>query len=345
MIDFVLQKQVSVNDAHYDMPILYLVEGRHLLFGYPEFCLITGFRFRNISFRSYRPGHLKFHNRLFPKHVGSKITNLDLICLIEDEELFGKLGDEDAVRVCLLLALEVIFMGRLLVQEVDDTVTRLIENLEEWNAFPWGEHIWRHLYEQILNVVSNHRPTIAERRSDWYTVFLEFFIHYTPRTPLIRATATSICDDYLQKLFSARKRGKIERKDLPIVHRTGSSIIEISLIQDGVITELNACVFKPEAIIQVLARKRNGVVALNHEFLELFESTICLSGSASLDLRSDEDVAKEYIVQEELRLRIEEKERVRLKEQKIMEEDNRLRLEREKMLRLEKDKRLQNEKG
>nr|GEV43286.1 phospholipase-like protein [Tanacetum cinerariifolium] len=109
----------------------------------------------------------------------------------------------------------------------------------------------------------------------------------------------------------ARKRRKIERKDLLIFRRTESSIIEISLIQDGVITELNARFFKLEAIIQVLARERNGGVLekldfnddlsnlsadfcdeLNHEFLELFESTICLSGSASLDMCSDEDVAK-----------------------------------------------------
>ncbi|GKE92344.1 hypothetical protein Tco_1573439, partial [Tanacetum coccineum] len=153
-----------------------------------------------------------------------------------------------------------------------------------------------------------------------------------------------------------RQHGKMERKDLPIIRRTESSIIEISIIQDGVITELNARVFKLEEIIQ-----NGGVAKLdfnddlsnlsvdfcdehNHEFLELFQSTICLSGSASLDLRSDKDVAKEYIVKEELRLRIEEKERVRLKKQKMMEEDNRVRLEREKMLRLEEDKRLQNEK-
>nr|GEX12186.1 hypothetical protein [Tanacetum cinerariifolium] len=182
-------------------------------------------------------------------------------------------------------------------------------------------------YYKDSNPIYELRPTIAERRSDWYKISLDFFIHYIPRTRPIRPI--SICDDYLQNLFALRQRGKIERKDLPIVRRTESSIIEISIIQDGVITELNARVFKIEAIIQVLARERNGGVA----------STICLSGSASLDLHSDEDVAKEYIVQAELRLRIKEKERVRLKEQKMMEEDNRVRLEREKMLRLEEDKR------
>nr|GEY92158.1 hypothetical protein [Tanacetum cinerariifolium] len=451
---------------------------------------------------------------------GSKVTTFDLLGLIEDEVLFGNPGDEDAVCVCLLLALEVIFMGRLLVQEVNDTLMRW-EHLQGINknhkyvptytlsGFVWAfknlnpiydlgltiaarrsdwyiifldlfihyirrtppigatsicddylqklfaarkcgkierkdflivcrtessiieinlihdglitelnacifkleaiiqvlarernggvaekldfnddlshlsidfcdelNHEFLELFESTicfsgsasldllfdedvaknLNPIYDLGPTIAARRSDWYTVFLDLFIHYIPRTPPIGAT--SICDDYLQKLFAARKCGKIERKDFLIVCRTESSIIEINLIHDDLITELNACIFKLEAIIQVLAREQNGGVSkkldfnddlshlsndfcdeLNHEFLELFESTICFSGLASLDLRFDEDVAKEYIVQEELRLRIKEKERVQLKEQKIMEEDNRLRLEREKMLRLEENKR------
>lgn len=44
-------------------------------------------------------------------------------------------------------------MGRLLTDHVEDTLLRLVENLEEWNDFPWGEHIWRHLYDQMLNTV------------------------------------------------------------------------------------------------------------------------------------------------------------------------------------------------
>nr|GFB59859.1 phospholipase-like protein [Tanacetum cinerariifolium] len=47
-----------------------------------------------------------------------------------DIELMGNLCDEDAVRVCVLLSLEEIFMG---------------------------DYIWRHLYDHILNVVSKHK--------------------------------------------------------------------------------------------------------------------------------------------------------------------------------------------
>nr|GEW56289.1 phospholipase-like protein [Tanacetum cinerariifolium] len=68
------------------MPLIFYIHGRGLHFGHHEFSLIRGLHFR------------------------------------EDGELFSKLCDEDDVRVCLLLSLEVIFMGCKLVHEFDDTL-------------------------------------------------------------------------------------------------------------------------------------------------------------------------------------------------------------------------------
>ncbi|GKG08675.1 hypothetical protein Tco_0334507 [Tanacetum coccineum] len=103
-----LQRQSYVDDAHYDMPLIFYIHGRGLHFGHRDFSLI----------------------------IGLKITSLDLIGVLEDEELLSKICDEDIVRVCLLLSLEIIFMGRKLVHEFDDTLMRLVGNLEAWNAFP-----------------------------------------------------------------------------------------------------------------------------------------------------------------------------------------------------------------
>nr|GEU68236.1 hypothetical protein [Tanacetum cinerariifolium] len=75
---------------------------------------------------------------VLPNKVGVKVTNLDLVGVIEDEKLFSDLGDEDAVRVCLLLSLEVIFMGRLLADVIEDSHMCLVENFDEWIVFPWG---------------------------------------------------------------------------------------------------------------------------------------------------------------------------------------------------------------
>ena len=77
--------------------------------------------------------------------------------MIEDEELFSKLSDQDAVRVCLLLSVQVIFMGREMSSVVDDVYLRMVENFENWNDFNWGEHIWRQLYDAIRNIYSKQK--------------------------------------------------------------------------------------------------------------------------------------------------------------------------------------------
>ncbi|GJX58325.1 hypothetical protein Tco_0289715 [Tanacetum coccineum] len=115
-----LRRQHKVDDQHHDMPLIYYMEGHKLHFGRREFSLITGFRFGT------------------------------------DDEIFSKESDDDAIRLCLLLALEVIFMGRLLTFNVDDTLFSLVENIEAWNSFPWGEHLWCHLYDEIKNLKERH---------------------------------------------------------------------------------------------------------------------------------------------------------------------------------------------
>ena len=87
---------------------------------------------------------------------------------------------------------------------------------------------------------------------------MDFFHHYRPKTPPVKTT--HLADEYFKKLAAARKRGKIGRKHLPIIRKWESSLTEISIIQDGVIIELNARLFKLEGIIQVLAREKNGVI-------------------------------------------------------------------------------------
>nr|GEW37228.1 phospholipase-like, aminotransferase-like mobile domain protein [Tanacetum cinerariifolium] len=130
-----------------------LQRGHNLHFGRPEFALITGLPFGIVNFRLYTFGELKFRNRVFPHKLGLSVTNLDVI---EDEETFRKLCDQDSIRLCLILALDVKFMGRLLTCPVDDTLFQLIKNLEDWNCFPWGGHIWTHLYDEIKNVIEKH---------------------------------------------------------------------------------------------------------------------------------------------------------------------------------------------
>nr|GEU86836.1 nucleolar GTP-binding protein 1 [Tanacetum cinerariifolium] len=134
------RKKVFDND-HYDLPLIYNVNGHTLHFGRREFCLITGFKFGMLSFRKFGEGDISFHDRVFREKIGEYVKNIDLLSVFEDEERFTNLSDEDSIRVCLLLSLEVIFMGHALGSAIDDVFLRMVDNLEAWNDFPWGEHI------------------------------------------------------------------------------------------------------------------------------------------------------------------------------------------------------------
>nr|GFA28060.1 hypothetical protein [Tanacetum cinerariifolium] len=102
-------------------------------------------------------GDILFRNGLFTKKIGYDVKIIEVLAFIEDEEKFLKVSDEDAIRLCLLLSLEVIFMGRELVFVVDDAFLRMVNYLDAWNSFSWGEHIWRQLYDSIRNVCSKHK--------------------------------------------------------------------------------------------------------------------------------------------------------------------------------------------
>nr|GEU50789.1 retrovirus-related Pol polyprotein from transposon TNT 1-94 [Tanacetum cinerariifolium] len=108
LIDYMLRRQHKVDDQYHDMPFIYYMEGHKLYFGHREFSLFTDFRFRTVSFDLHSFGELKFQNTVFPNKIGFSITNLDIIGVSEDEEIFGKLSDDDAIRLYVLLALEVL---------------------------------------------------------------------------------------------------------------------------------------------------------------------------------------------------------------------------------------------
>ncbi|GJY79773.1 hypothetical protein Tco_0485574 [Tanacetum coccineum] len=285
-----LRRHHKFDDDHHDMPLIYYMEDHTLYFGRPDFSLITGF------------------------HFGT------------DEKTFGNLSDEDAVYLCLLLALEVIFMGRLLTFKVDDTLFRLVDNLEAWNSFPWGEHLWTHLYDEIKNLKERHsdehnyglkkdrnyiptytlsgfvfafqesgstsdlRPTIAEYQSSWRIHNNVYFLEHILRAPPIKQQHT-LFETYLSKLEKSRKRGNTSFMVLS-VGSTNDNSVRKEWLNDLVIIELNLRVFELETIIQVLAHERNDRQAklqFNAEFSSM-TSELCDSiNSIFVDLIHQHD--------------------------------------------------------
>ncbi|GJT51674.1 hypothetical protein Tco_0977831 [Tanacetum coccineum] len=277
----------------YDMPLIYYTEVHSLHFGRPEFALITGLPFGTVNFGLYTFGELKFRNRVFSYKLGLSVTNLDVIGVIEDEETFRKLCDEDSIRLCLILALEVIFMGRLLTCPVDDTVTtrvtkdegndgmevsgvtdtlfRLVENLKDWNCFPWGEHIWTHLYDKIKNVIEKHND-----------------------------------EDY----FGMKK----DRMYVPTYTLSG---FVFAFQESTTTTDIRLTIAEYDSSWWVLSRERNeeyGVLQFNEEFSSLgcdfMDSLNILFQDLIHPHYSDEDISNDFVVEDELRLCLEDEERM-----------------------------------
>nr|GEZ65005.1 phospholipase-like, aminotransferase-like mobile domain protein [Tanacetum cinerariifolium] len=133
MIHYVLQKQCCSDDDNFDLPLIYHVNGHSLHFG---------------------------------RRYDVKIN--DLFALFDDEEKFSKLSDEDAIRLCLLLSLEVIFMGRELVSLVDDVYLRMVNDLEAWNSFPWDmdNRVFLYIGSLVDQSAKNHtESTVMEEKA------------------------------------------------------------------------------------------------------------------------------------------------------------------------------------
>ncbi|GKD05000.1 phospholipase-like protein, partial [Tanacetum coccineum] len=115
MMHYVFQHQVSVPNLRPDCPPIIFHIGDHWLeFGRKEFCLITGFRFAHFS---EKHGAMStFFDRYFSENKTrkgfKKINGFDLLNVLKDKQTLVNMLDEDAVRLCLLIASELVFMGK-----------------------------------------------------------------------------------------------------------------------------------------------------------------------------------------------------------------------------------------
>ncbi|PWA92189.1 phospholipase-like protein [Artemisia annua] len=140
-----------------DFPIIYHIGDHYLQFGQKEFCLIIGFRFGKVVTPKGRKDS-PFRVRVFPEKKTMAVKSVkgtDLLKLLKGDR-WSSISDDDAVRVCLLIACELLFMGREDRNVIPNHIMALVEDFQEWNAFPWGEYMWEKFYTRTVNVVPKH---------------------------------------------------------------------------------------------------------------------------------------------------------------------------------------------
>ncbi|GJR13016.1 phospholipase-like protein [Tanacetum coccineum] len=144
LMHYVLQHKVSVSKIPSDCPPLIFHIGDHWLqFGRKEFCLITGFRFGIVSEKHKKSS--PFCERLFPEKITKKgvkrLKSIELLGVLRHKKTWLGLSDMDAVRVCLLIVAELVFMGKEDRNCIPNHILSLVEDFDCWNEYPWGEYM------------------------------------------------------------------------------------------------------------------------------------------------------------------------------------------------------------
>ncbi|GJT93137.1 phospholipase-like protein [Tanacetum coccineum] len=138
-----------------NQPFIFDIDGRTLEFGKEDFYLITGFRFGKVEIDPKEEDHYEFRKRVFPGVPNLKGEHL--LKLIKKDVKFNKLDDEDAIRVCLLLALDCVSMGQELRHVITNAIVNLVDDFYKWEAFPWGKYMWSLFHERVYNVAVDRR--------------------------------------------------------------------------------------------------------------------------------------------------------------------------------------------
>lgn len=126
---------------------MYFQFGPHQLhFGPADFCLITGLRFGSTpSDPSVKEG---FVFRLFGEHKPKLDKVMATYHTLSDDD---GMDDLDAVRVCLMLTIDLFFLGRQGRMKVTKDTLTAIENLGYLNSYPWGSVIWKQTVTQMYD--------------------------------------------------------------------------------------------------------------------------------------------------------------------------------------------------
>ncbi|KAI9159921.1 hypothetical protein LWI28_003283 [Acer negundo] len=109
------------------------------LFSKVEFCLITGLKFGELPDTStYDTVENGIHQRYFDGRYKVEYAELKAVLRID---IFSE--QYDAVKLCLLYMLNWILMGLDEREKVPVWQFRLVEDLDAFDAFPWGAHVYR----------------------------------------------------------------------------------------------------------------------------------------------------------------------------------------------------------
>ncbi|KAL5818470.1 hypothetical protein ACOSQ3_022361 [Xanthoceras sorbifolium] len=141
----ILLRECHVDNAENEM--WFVIGGNRTRFSANEFCLVSGLRLRDTVVHTIQEDDMC---RIWQKYFkgAKKVTGTKLQSLFERMEEEHD-DDDDMIKLALLLILEMTLLRKDLRTKVEYWAMKLVDNLEEFNRFPWGSFVYSRTFNSL----------------------------------------------------------------------------------------------------------------------------------------------------------------------------------------------------
>ena len=150
LIQQLLQREINLEEAS-PHEIWFSIGGRKSRFSRVEFCLMTGLRFGPLPDIIQRPYVMVaggIHNRYFDGKIPLLLSEIHNHLATKE---FHQQGD--CLKMALVLLANIVLFGQLSKGKTTLWLLMLVENVDEWNAFPWGHYVFKLTLYYLRTVV------------------------------------------------------------------------------------------------------------------------------------------------------------------------------------------------
>nr|GEY13609.1 phospholipase-like protein [Tanacetum cinerariifolium] len=151
--------------SDYEAPcvlVTYRINNLQIQFEREEFCLVNGLRFRVECWADYDNDEdpIPFRQRMFPSSLYGEHITCKIVETLIDSKLFDRLHNDDAVSLCYVGILLLVFLGVEGRRIVPHWILRLANDRFGWEKYPWGSYVWPTLYSQLKDVDVKRWPSL-----------------------------------------------------------------------------------------------------------------------------------------------------------------------------------------
>ncbi|KAK2659027.1 hypothetical protein Ddye_005560 [Dipteronia dyeriana] len=152
-----------IRELHHDGPtdeMRFMLKHHSLRFSKVEFCLITGLHFGAVpNTTMYASVENDIQQRYFTGIYEVGFEQMKFVLRLDEFE-----QSSDVVKLCLLYILNWVHMGLDEREKISVWQFLLVDNLDAFDAFPWGAHVYMHSIYGFKHVFDRRREQFERRQ-------------------------------------------------------------------------------------------------------------------------------------------------------------------------------------